>query len=95
MDLKSAHFQECDFQETGEVDMFLKVGTHFQERWGSLENGLCVYRKIRTHLDLLSIAQLEAKKMSKRLGGIKGCNYKTSSWHLNGFRDGSNIGSTV
>ena len=21
----------------------------------------------------------------KRLGGIKGCKYKTSSWHLNGF----------
>ena len=26
-------------------------------------------------------------KMSKRLGGIKGCKYKTSSWHLNGFPD--------
>ena len=25
------------------------------------------------------------KKMSKRLGGIKGCKYKTSSWHLNIF----------
>ena len=23
-------------------------------------------------------------KMSKHLGGIKGCKYKTSSWHLNG-----------
>ena len=23
--------------------------------------------------------------MSKRLGGIIGCKYKTSSWHLNGF----------
>ena len=33
--------------------------------------------------------------MSKRLGGIKGCGYKTSSWHLNGFPDGNNIGSTV
>ena len=33
--------------------------------------------------------------MSKRLGGIIGCKYKTSSWHLNGFPDGSNIGSTV
>ena len=33
------------------------------------------------------------------LGWIKGCKYetckyKTSSWHLNGFRDGNNIGST-
>ena len=34
--------------------------------------------------------------MSKRLvGGIIGCKYKTSPWHLNGFPDGSNIGSTV
>ena len=33
--------------------------------------------------------------MSKRLGGIIGCKYKTSSWHLNGFPYGSNIGSTV
>ena len=27
------------------------------------------------------------EKMSKRLGGIKGCKYKTSSWHLNRFPD--------
>ena len=33
--------------------------------------------------------------MSKRLGRIIGCKYKTSSWHLDGFPDGSNIGSTV
>ena len=32
---------------------------------------------------------------SKRLGGIIGCKDKTSSWHLNGFPYGSNIGSTV
>ena len=30
--------------------------------------------------------------MSKRLGGIKGCKYKTSSWHLNRFPDADNIG---
>ena len=30
-------------------------------------------------------------EMSKRLGRIKGCKYKTSSWHLNGFPDGNNI----
>ena len=35
------------------------------------------------------------EKMSKHLGGIKGCKYKTSSWHLNGFPDADNIGSTV
>ena len=29
--------------------------------------------------------------MSKRLGGIIDCNDKTSSWHLNGFSDGSNV----
>ena len=34
-------------------------------------------------------------KMSKRLGGIKGCKYKTSSWHSNRFPDADNIGSTV
>ena len=33
--------------------------------------------------------------MSKRLGGIIDCKYKTSSWHLNGFPVGSNMGSTV
>ena len=35
------------------------------------------------------------EKMSKRLGGIKGCKYKTSPWHLNRFPDADNIGSTV
>ena len=38
---------------------------------------------------------VRGEKMSKRLGGIKGCKYKTSSWHLNGFSYGGNIGSTV
>ena len=38
---------------------------------------------------------VRGEKMSKRLGGIKGCKYKTSSWHLNGFPYGGNIGSTV
>ena len=27
--------------------------------------------------------------------GIKGCKYKTSSWHFNRFPDADNIGSTV
>ena len=34
-------------------------------------------------------------KMSKRLGGVIDCKGKTCSWRLNGFPDGSNIGSTV
>ena len=40
---------------------------------------------------------VRGENMSKRLGlgGIKGCKYKTSSWHLNGFPDGNNIESTV
>ena len=38
---------------------------------------------------------VRGEKMSKRLGGIKGWKYKTSSWHSNGFPDGNNIGSTV
>ena len=33
--------------------------------------------------------------MSKRLGGIEGYKYKTSSWYINGFPYGNNIGSTV
>ena len=33
--------------------------------------------------------------MSIRLGGIIGCKYKTSSWNLNGFPNGSNIRSTA
>ena len=33
--------------------------------------------------------------MSKRLGGIKGCKYKISSWHLSRFPDADNIGSIV
>ena len=43
MDLKSAYSQESDFQESGEVDRFLKMGTHFQERSDSLENGLVLH----------------------------------------------------
>ena len=38
---------------------------------------------------------VRGENMSKRLGGIIGCKYKTSSWHLNGFPNGSNIGSMV
>ena len=32
MDSKSAHSQESDFQESGEVDRFLRMGTHFLKR---------------------------------------------------------------
>ena len=32
---------------------------------------------------------VRGKNMSKRLGGIIGYKYKTSSWHLNGIPDGT------
>ena len=35
------------------------------------------------------------ENFSKRLGGIKSCKYKISSWHLNRLPDADNIGSTV
>ena len=47
-----------------------------------------------THLDLLSIPQSRGE-MSKRLDVIIGYKDKTSSWHLNGFPDGNNIGPAV
>ena len=55
---------------------------------------MLVQRKIRTCSNLLRITQ-SGGKMSKRLGDIIGCKYKTSSWHLNGFPYGSNTGSVV
>ena len=48
----------------------------------------CLKEKSLTRLDLLNIPQ--SRKMLKRLNGIIGCKDKTSSWHLNGFPDGSN-----
>ena len=51
---------------------------------------LCLKRNLNVS-DLLNIPQ-SGRKMSKRLvGGIIGCKYKTSSWHLNGLPDGRNI----
>ena len=41
------------------------------------------------------VALRRGENISKHLGEIKGCKYKTSSWHLNGFPDENNIGSTV
>ena len=53
-----------------------------------------VLKKIWTHLDLPSIPH-RGENVKSLLGGIIGCKDKTSSWHLNGFPDGRNIGSTV
>ena len=33
MDLKSAHSQESDFQESAEVDRFLKMGIGLSGKW--------------------------------------------------------------
>ena len=54
----------------------------------------CFKENLNAPIDLLSIPQ-SGGKMSKRLGEIVGCKYKTSPWHLNEFPDGSNIGATV
>ena len=56
---------------------------------------ICVFKKKQNEPRPSEHPPVRAEKMSKRLGGIKGCKYKTSSWHLNGFPDGNNIGSTV
>ena len=77
---------------TVSVQVFIDSKKFFRQAVGNALESFG--RKIRTHLDLLSIPQ-SGGKMSKRLGGIIGCKYKTSSWHLNGFPAGSNIGSTV
>ena len=63
MGLKSAHSQESDFQESGEVDRFLRMSTNFQERSGSLENGLCItwsgFWLCPAHLWLLILVAVE------------------------------------
>ena len=53
------------------------------------------HRNNRAHETRLLWAGTHRGNMSERLGGIIGYKYKTFSWHLNGFPDGSNIGSTV
>ena len=57
---------------------------------------LCLKKKNQNAPRPSEHSPVRGEKMSKRLvGGIKGCKYKTSSWHLNGFPDRNNIGSTV
>ena len=51
-------------------------------------------KNLNSLLDLLSIPQSGGKNV-KCFGGIIGCKDKTSSWHLNGFPNGSNVESTV
>ena len=73
MGLKSAHFQESGFQESGEGDRFWKMGTHFSERSSSLENGLCViwsgFCLCRAYLWLLIIVAVKqtSDQITRRL----------------------------
>ena len=47
---------------------------------------------MRSDFSLNILTTSQGDGMSKRLvGGIKGCKYKTSSWHLNRFPDADNI----
>ena len=75
---------------------FLRLKELFRKNLNaSKPSNYCLKKYLNaSRLDLLNIPQ-SGGKMSKRLGGIIGCKYKASSWHLNGFPDGSNIRSTV
>ena len=55
----------------------------------------CILKKNQNAPRPSEHSPVRGEKMSKRLGGIKGCKYKTSSLHLNGFPYGGNNGSTV
>ena len=99
----SVRIRACEFGPTFSMltlllhkglEMFLRIcakATSFFYVFGVYT---CCLKKSQNENDLLSIPQLGGGGMSKRLGGIKGCKYKTFSWHLNGFPDGNNIGST-
>ena len=66
--------------------------------WCGCSAALAAYRFLKKNQNAPRPSEhppVKGGKMSKRLGGIKGCKYKTSSWHSNGFPDGNNIGSTV
>ena len=56
---------------------------------------ICILKKNQNAPRPSEHPPVRGEKMSKRLGGIKGCKYKTSSWHLNGFPYVGTIGSTV
>ena len=58
---------------------------------------ICICECLRKKLNAPGPSEhppVRGKKNVKRLGGTKGCKYKTSPWHLNGFPVDSNIGST-
>ena len=67
------------FQECGNGRPTYKVLQNFGRvsAFSMANENLCIFLRILTHLDLLSIPQ-SGGKMSKRLGGIIGCKHKAS-----------------
>ena len=60
-----------------------------------MPRGGCCLKKNQNAPRPSEYAPARGEEMSKRLGGIIGFKDKTSLWYLNGFPDGSDIGSTV
>ena len=56
---------------------------------------LCCFKKNLDASRLSEHPPVRGEKVKTHLGGIIDCKDKTSSWHLNGFLDGNNNGSTV
>ena len=62
----------------------------------SLNQTFCLYLKKNQNAPRSSEhPPVRGENVSESLGRIKGCKYKTSSWHLNGFPDGNNIGKPI
>ena len=74
--------------------LLAKISSSYLFVLGTNLRAFFLKKNLNAHLDLLSIPQL-GRKRQKRSGGIIGCKYKTSSWHLDGFPEGSLIGSTL
>ena len=60
-----------------------------------------LYTYINRHAEQPNIAKTKQKQCSTSSNWVViiyfliGCKDKTSTWHLNGFPDGSNLGSTI
>ena len=62
----------------------------------TMDQLICCFKKNQNTPRPFEHPPVRGGGMSKRLvGGIKGYKFKTTSWHLNRFPDGNNIGSTV
>ena len=60
-----------------------------------------LYTYINRHAEQSNIAKTKQKQRSTSSNWVAiiyffiGCKEETSTWHLNGFPDGSNLGSTI